>query len=156
MRAFAQMMQNSPLAQAMREQMRERFCEPEPEPAFIADRRDPAHQTQEEDPVAAKHAEVEQKKQEVREAKAKVKALKKEMKVCRKEMKKVKKQQKKSMKKLDGEVTGHLDTEEKSTQKPGATVLKTWKVKNIGSTTWSEDTIAIFTAETKAWLSLVT
>jgi len=148
MRAFAQMMQNSPLAQAMREQMRERFCEPESEPefepAFIADRRDPAHQTQEEDPVAAKHAEVEQKKQEVREAKAKVKALKKEMKVCRKEMKKVKKQQKKSMKKLDGEVTGHLDTEEKSTQKPGATVLKTWKVKNIGSTTWSDDTIAIF------------
>jgi len=144
MRAFAQMMQNSPLAQAMREQMRERFCERESEPAFCADRRDPAHQTQEEDPVAAKQAEVEQKKQEVREAKAKVKALKKEMKVCRKEMKKVKKQQKKSMKKLDGEVTGHLDTEEKSTQKPGATVLKTWKVKNIGSTTWSDDTIAIF------------
>jgi len=144
MRAFAQMMQNSPLAQAMREQMRERFCERESEPAFVADRRDPAHQTQEEDPVAAKQAEVEQKKQEVREAKAKVKALKKEMKVCRKEMKKVKKQQKKSMKKLDGEVTGHLDTEEKSTQKPGATVLKTWKVKNIGSTTWSDDTIAIF------------
>merc|ERR1719361_972158 len=115
------------------------FCEPS-----SADRRDPARQTQEEDPVAAKRAEVEQKKQEVREAKAKVKALKKEMKVCRKEMKKVKKQQKKSMKKLDGEVTGHLDTEEKSTQKPGATVLKTWKVKNIGSTTWSEDTIAIF------------
>merc|ERR1712156_430114 len=76
--------------------------------------------------------------------KAKVKALKKEMKVCRKEMKKVKKEQKKSVKKLDGEVTGHLDTEEKSTQKPGATVLKTWKVKNIGSTTWSDDTIAIF------------
>merc|ERR1719317_1250291 len=100
MRAFAQMMQNSPLAQAMREQMRERFCEPEP--ASSADRRDPARQTQEEDPVAAKQAEVEQKKQEVREAKAKVKALKKEMKVCRKEMKKVKKQQKKSMKKLDG------------------------------------------------------
>jgi len=142
MRAFAQMMQNSPLAQAMREQMRERFCEPEP--ASSADRRDPARQMQEEDPVAAKQAEVEQKKQEVREAKAKVKALKKEMKVCRKEMKKVKKQQKKSMKKLDGEVTGHLDTEEKSTQKPGATVLKTWKVKNIGSTTWSDDTIAIF------------
>jgi len=142
MRAFAQMMQNSPLAQAMREQMRERFCEPEP--ASSADRRDPARQTQEEDAVAAKQAEVEQKKQEVREAKAKVKALKKEMKVCRKEMKQVKKQQKKSMKKLDGEVTGHLDTEEKSTQKPGATVLKTWKVKNIGSTTWSDDTIAIF------------
>ena len=136
--------------------------ERESEPAFCADRRDPAHQTQEEDLVAAKQAEVEQKKQEVREAKAKVKALKKEMKVCRKEMKKVKKQQKKSMKKLDGEgtkfskvickfyrfengwVIAHLDTEEKSTQKPGATVLKTWKVKNIGSTTWSDITIAIF------------
>lgn len=141
------MMQNSPMAQQMRQHMRrmrdhspESFCEP----SSSADRRDPARQTQEEDPVAAKRAEVEQKKQEVREAKAKVKALKKEMKVCRKEMKKVKKEQKKSVKKLDGEVTGHLDTEEKSTQKPGATVLKTWKVKNIGSTTWSEDTIAIF------------
>lgn len=143
------MMQNSPMAQHMRrmrgfspEEPREPsfFCEP----SSSADRRDPARQTQEEDPVAAKRAEVEQKKQEVREAKAKVKALKKEMKVCRKEMKKVKKEQKKSVKKLDGEVTGHLDTEEKSTQKPGATVLKTWKVKNIGSTTWSEDTIAIF------------
>jgi len=148
MRAFAQMMQNSPMAQQMRQHM-QRMRDNSPESPFFcepssADRRDPARQTQEEDPVAAKRAEVEQKKQEVREAKAKVKALKKEMKVCRKEMKKVKKQQKKSMKKLDGEVTGHLDTEEKSTQKPGATVLKTWKVKNIGSTTWSDDTIAIF------------
>lgn len=137
MRAFAQMMQNSPFANAMRNHMREPFQSHE-------DRRDPARETQEEDLVAAKRAEVEQKKQEVREAKAKVKALKKEMKVCRKEMKKVKKEQKKSVKKLDGEVTGHLDTEENSTQKPGAMVLKTWKVKNIGSTTWSEDTIAIF------------
>jgi len=137
MRAFAQMMQNSPFANAMRNHMRESFQSHE-------DRRDPARETQEEDLVAAKRAEVEQKKQEVREAKAKVKALKKEMKVCRKEMKKVKKEQKKSVKKLDGEVTGHLDTEENSTQKPGAMVLKTWKVKNVGSTTWSEDTIAIF------------
>merc|ERR1719466_160952 len=100
--------------------MRERFCEPESEPefepAFIADRRDPAHQTQEEDPVAAKYAEVQQKKQEVREAKAKVRALKKEMKACRKEMKKVQKKDKK--KKLDGEVTGHLDVDEKSVQQP--------------------------------------
>jgi len=137
MRAFAQMMQNSPFANAMRNHMREPFQSHE-------DRRDPARETQEEDLVAAKRAEVEQKKQEVREAKAKMKALKKEMKVCRKEMKKVKKEQKKSVKKLDGEVTGHLDTEENSTQKPGAMVLKTWKVKNVGSTTWSEDTIAIF------------
>merc|ERR1719219_1516660 len=70
------------------------------------------------------------------------------MKACRKEMKKAEKETKKkakqTRKKLDGEVTGHLDADEKSVQKPGATVLKTWKVQNTGSTHWSEDTIAIF------------
>merc|ERR1719219_2475811 len=70
------------------------------------------------------------------------------MKACRKEMKKAEKETKKATKeihkKLDGEVTGHLDADEKSVQKPGATVLKTWKVKNTGSAHWSEDTIAIF------------
>lgn len=150
MRAFAEMMQNHPMAAAMREQMRnhpmaaamrERFCQPDASPA---DHRDPARQTQEEDPVAVKKAEVEQKQKEVREAKAKVKALRKEMKACRKEMKHAKKAQKKSAKALDGEVTGHLDLEEKSVQKAGATVLKTWKVKNTGTVSWSEDTIAIF------------
>jgi len=150
MRAFAEMMQNHPMAAAMREQMqnhpmaaamRERFCQPDASPA---DHRDPARQTQEADPVAVKKAEVEQKKKEVREAKAKVKALKKEMNACRKEMKHAKKAQKKTAKALDGEVTGHLDLEEKSVQKAGATVLKTWKVKNTGTVAWSEDTIAIF------------
>merc|ERR1719195_502439 len=87
--------------------------------------------------------QVQQKKQEVREAKAKVRALKKEMKACRKEMKKAKKQEKKK-KALDGEVTGHLDVEEKSVQQPGSTVLKTWKVKNTGKVAWCEDTIAVF------------
>merc|ERR1711978_827437 len=74
---------------------------------------------------------------------AKVRALKKEMKACRKEMKKAKKQEKKK-KKLDGEVTGHLDVDEKSVQQPGTNVLKTWKVKNTGTTVWCEDTIAVF------------
>merc|ERR1719348_1497333 len=63
-------------------------------------------------------------------------------------MKKAKKETKKATKethkKLDGEVTGHLDADEKSVQKAGATVLKTWKVKNTGTVAWSEDTIAIF------------
>merc|ERR1711973_507343 len=74
----------------------------------------------------------------------------KEMKACRKEMKKAKKQEKKVKKQekkkkaLDGEVTGHLDVEEKSVQQPGATVLKTWKVKNTGKVAWCEDTIAVF------------
>merc|ERR1712051_527897 len=109
--------------------MQERYCQPQAAPAE-ADHRDPAHEKQEANPVADKKAEVDQKKQEVREAKAKVKALKKEMKACRKEMKHAKKAQKKTAKALDGEVTGHLDLEEKSVQKAGATVLKTWKVKN--------------------------
>jgi len=131
---LTEMFQNHPLAKAMRE----RFCQPNAAPA---DHRDPARA--ESDVVAEKKVEVEKKKQEVRAAKAKVKALKKEMKACRKEMKKAKKDQRKP-KKLDSEVTGHLDTDETSVQKAGATVLKTWKVKNIGTETWPEDTIAIF------------
>jgi len=110
--------------------------------AAEADHRDPAHQKPEANPVADKKAEVQQKKQEVREAKAKVRALKKEMKACRKEMKKAQKKEKK--KKLDGEVTGHLDVDEKSVQQPGTNVLKTWKVKNTGTEVWCEDTIAVF------------
>merc|ERR1719397_632870 len=139
-----EMFQNSPLGQHFQQQMaamQERFCQPQA--AAEADHRDPAHEKQEANPVADKKAEVQQKKQEVRDAKAKVRALKKEMKACRKEMKKAKKQEKKK-KALDGEVTGHLDIEEKSVQQPGATVLKTWKVKNTGKTAWCEDTIAVF------------
>merc|ERR1719195_299553 len=56
--------------------------------------------------------------------------------------KKAEVQQKK--KKLDGEVTGHLDVDEKSVQQPGTNVLKTWKVKNTGKEAWCEDTIAVF------------
>merc|ERR1719411_2507213 len=97
-------------------------------------------------PVDAKRAEVEQKAEEVRAAKAQVKALKKEAKACRKELTKAKKQQKKQRRALDGEVTGHLDLDEKSVQKPGTSALKTWKVKNTGSMAWPEDTIAIFRA----------
>jgi len=127
---MAKMFRDHPMVAAMRE----RHCEQQGSPA---DHRDSAN----EDNVAERRAEVEKKKEEVRAAQAKVKALKKEMKVCRKEMKKAKKQLRK---KIDGEVTGHLDADEKSVQQPGATVLKTWKVKNTGSATWSEDTIAIF------------
>merc|ERR1719192_1676389 len=134
---MAKMFRDHPMVAAMRE----RYCEQQGSPA---DHRDSAN----EDTVAERRAQVEKKKEEVRAAKAKVKALKKEMKVCRKKMKKAKKETKKAMKKthkkLDGEVTGHLDADEKSVQKPGATVLKTWKVKNTGSEHWSEDTIAIF------------
>merc|ERR1712187_838328 len=107
-------MGDSPIGQQIQQHMaamQERYCQPQAAPAE-ADHRDPAHQKQEANPVADKKAQVQQKKQEVREAKAKVRALKKEMKACRKEMKKAQKQEKK--KKLDGEVTGHLDVDEKS------------------------------------------
>jgi len=144
MARMAQMFQNSPIGQHIQQHMaamQERYCQPQAASAE-ADHRDSTHEKREVDPVADKKAEVEQKKQEVREAKAKVRALKKEMKACRKEMKKAQKKEKK--KKLDGEVTGHLDVDEKSVQQPGATVLKTWKVKNTGNTAWCEDTIAVF------------
>lgn len=149
---MAHMFQNSPIGQHIQQQMaamQERYCQPQAAPAEV-DHRDPAHEQQDASPVADKKAEVQQKKQEVREAKAKVRALKKEMKACRKEMKKAKKQEKKVKKQekkkkaLDGEVTGHLDVEEKSVQQPGSTVLKTWKVKNTGKVAWCEDTIAVF------------
>jgi len=143
MARMKEMFQNSPIGQHIQQQMaamQERYCQPQA--AAEADHRDPAHQKPEANPVADKKAEVQQKKQEVREAKAKVRALKKEMKACRKEMKKAQKKEKK--KKLDGEVTGHLDVDEKSVQQPGTNVLKTWKVKNTGTTVWCEDTIAVF------------
>jgi len=152
MARMAHMFQNSPIGQHIQQQMaamQERYCQPQAAPAEV-DHRDPAHEQQDAIPVADKKAEVQQKKQEVREAKAKVRALKKEMKACRKEMKKAKKQEKKVKKQekkkkaLDGEVTGHLDVEEKSVQQPGSTVLKTWKVKNTGKVAWCEDTIAVF------------
>jgi len=92
---------------------------------------------------------VKKKQQEVREAKAKVKALKKEVKACKKEMKKAKKA-KKSLKKFDAEVVGHLDTDEKSVQKPGSSVVKTWKVKNTGTEAWGENTMAVFLCGNKS------
>jgi len=121
-----------------------RFGSPD---ASGAGHRDPASRTNAPagfSAVAAKRAEVEKKAEEVRAAKKQVKALKKEAKACRKELKKAKKQQKKQRRALDAEVTGHLDLDEKSVQKPGNSALKTWKVKNTGSMAWPEDTIAIF------------
>jgi len=144
---MAQLFQNSPIGQQIQQHMaamQERYCQPQAASAE-ADHRDSAAEKQEASPVAVNDAKVAhaQRKKEVREAKAKVRALKKEMRVAKKEMKKAKKAEKKK-KALDGEVTGHLDVEEKSVQQPGATVLKTWKVKNTGKVAWCEDTIAVF------------
>lgn len=82
-------------------------------------------------------------------------ALKQEAKQCRKEMKKhfakeknekkqLSKEKKKQSQNSNGEVVGHLEVELKSVQKPGTIILKTWKVKNTGETTWGADTCAVF------------
>merc|ERR1712048_1264294 len=69
----------------------------------------------------------------------------KELKEKKKELKQAKKEAKKAAKlRFASEVVAHLDLEECSNQVAGTYVLKTWKVKNIGTVAWSEDTIATF------------
>jgi len=42
------------------------------------------------------------------------------------------------------EVVGHLDLEHYANCAPGTTVLKTWKIKNVGQVAFSQETIACF------------
>lgn len=90
-----------------------------------------------------------------KELKEKIQILKQEAKKCRKELKSKKKEQKKARKELKkakkvakqrfaSEVVSHIDTEEIQTAEPGTMLLKTWKVKNVGTASWSEETIASF------------
>jgi len=90
--------------------------------------------------LASFKAEKKEKKQELRSKKEQIRALKKEAHQCRKELKAMKKKEK-----LCAKVVGHLDMEEHSEQVAGSCCLKTWKVKNTGSTTWPEDTFITFT-----------
>jgi len=87
-------------------------------------------------------------KEEAKKARAELKEKKKEQKMMQKELKKVKKEAKKDKKEMKkrfaSEVVAHLDLEEKSTQVAGTYVLKTWKVKNTGTVSWGEDTMATF------------
>merc|ERR550539_1289669 len=80
-----------------------------------------------------------EKKEEIRSKKDQIRALKKEAKQCRKELKAMKKATK-----LCAKVVGHLDMDEESEQVAGSCCLKTWKVKNTGSTVWPEDTFITF------------
>jgi len=88
--------------------------------------------------------EKKEKKIELKEKKQKIHALKKEAKKCRKELKSLKKAckqaQKQEKKKIspNSKVVAHLETDEKSTQLPGALVLKTWKVLNTGKCVWND------------------
>merc|ERR1719216_678102 len=81
-----------------------------------------------------------EKKEELRSKKDQIRALKKEAHQCRKELKEMKKASKPCAK-----VVGHLDMDEHSEQVAGSCCLKTWKVKNTGTTAWPEDTIITFT-----------
>lgn len=96
--------------------------------------------------ISGLKSEIQTLKKEAKKCRQELKEKKKEQKQKQKELKQVKKSVKKekSKKKFAAEVVGHLDLEAESTQAPGTYVLKTWKVKNTGSFSWSEDTIATF------------
>merc|ERR1712241_38167 len=81
-----------------------------------------------------------EKREEIRSKKDQIRALKKEAKQCRKELKAMKKKSPK----LCAKVVGHLDMDEVSEQVAGSCCLKTWKVKNTGTTVWPEDTFITF------------
>lgn len=94
--------------------------------------------------ISGLKSEIKTLKKEAQKCRQELKEKKKEQKQKQKELKQVKKSVKKSKKKFAAEVVGHLDLAEESTQVPGIYCLKTWKVKNTGSFSWGEDTIATF------------
>jgi len=107
------------------------------------------------EPSAPQPEQEQSSKPKCEELKEKIQALKKEAKLCRKELKHKKKEQKKAKQELKkakkvakkrfaSEVVAHLDAEEEQIAEPGTMLLKTWKVKNVGKATWSEETVASF------------
>merc|ERR1712217_495026 len=95
--------------------------------------------------IQAIKKEAKKARAELKEKKKEQKKIEKELKKVKKEVKKEKKQAKKEKKRRFGsEVVDHLDLDENSTQVAGTYVLKTWKVKNTGTSAWSEETIATF------------
>merc|ERR1719361_894885 len=116
------------------EMMGQMFPEPSAPAAAEAETNISAPEMVRGDPtLAAFKAEKQEKKQEIR-------ALKQEAKQCRKELKAMKKKSPK----LAAKLVGHLDMDEVSEQVAGSCCLKTWKVKNTGTTTWPEDTFITF------------
>merc|ERR1712007_370916 len=112
--------------------MQEACGQPQPQNESTNVTKDASAPVAEEKPVAAER---------ISGLKSDIQSLKQEAKKCRQEVKKAAKQAKK---KYASTVVGHLDLEAESTQAPGTYVLKTWKVKNVGSLAWGEDTIATF------------
>merc|ERR1719428_798928 len=94
--------------------------------------------------ISGLKSDIQSLKQEAKKCRQELKEKKKEQKQKRKELKEVRKSVKQSKKKYASTVVDHLDLEAESTQQPGTYVLKTWKVKNVGTLAWGEDTIATF------------
>merc|ERR1719216_1441 len=123
------------------EMMGQMFPEPSAPAAAEAETNISAPEMVRGDPtLAAFKAEKLEKKQEIRSKKEQIRALKQEAKQCRKELKAMKKKSPK----LAAKLVGHLDMDEVSEQVAGSCCLKTWKVKNTGTTTWPEDTFITF------------
>lgn len=135
--------QDNPCFDKMKKHFESNFSEPEP--SAPTDER--ASNLKSEIQTIKKEAK--QCRKELKEKKREKKQKIKELKKVKKEAKNVYKAEKKEAKKVAktrfaSEVVAHLDLEETSTQVGGTFVLKTWKVKNTGTATWSEDTLANF------------
>jgi len=82
-------------------------------------------------------------KQATKEKQRELKAKKHQIKEAKKQSKIAKKNLKKN-KRVAVEVVGHLDLDHYANCAPGTTVLKTWKIKNVGKVAFSPETVACF------------
>jgi len=129
--------------------MQEACGQPQPQNESTNVTKDASAPVAEEKPAAAERisglkSDIQSLKQEAKKCRQELKEKKREQKQKKKELKQVKKAAKQAKKKYASTVVGHLDLEAESTQAPGTYVLKTWKVKNVGTLAWGEDTIATF------------
>lgn len=113
----------------------------------------PVPEEQPTEKISGLKSEIQVLKEEAKKCRQELKEKKKAQKQKQKELKQVKKSVKKSKKKFAAEVVGHLDLEAESIQVAGTYALKTWKVKNTGAHSWSEDTIATFKKGHKEMIS---
>merc|ERR1712060_129151 len=113
----------------------------------------PVPEEQPTEKISGLKSEIQVLKEEAKKCRQELKEKKKAQKQKQKELKQVKKSVKKSKKKFSAEVVGHLDLEAESIQVAGTYALKTWKVKNTGAHSWSQDTIATFKKGHKEMIS---
>lgn len=126
----------------------QKFLNKDVEPAERNTTCDKSAPVEEENKVSELKSEIHAIRKEARQCRKELKEKKKAAKMKQKELKKAKKEAKKvataPKPRFASEVVGHLDLEECSTQVAGTYVLKTWKVENTGTVSWSADTMATF------------